>query len=391
MPTILTGTAYRIDGVELGSTDIISAGTSLTAVELMTVDPDAGDFTVRPRSVIFEGTRREIVLNEAEEIDFFVDGVQIASESPDYEYVSLNTNAGVVFGITFSAGGDTYFLPSNDFAGDGITSVTANSQIRNNGVAFDQLDFGMTPPGATTFEGAVFGPGSIDAPGLGTTRTVIDTDDTPFNEGESTEINPFNAEVLVTVSFSDGSSISGVQAYQSGGIDFVNNQNIDSRAYAVEVATVESAGYTLADIVGAEFESFTSHDLSYAEVGFEADGETVGEDPAPTPDPEPVPEVEENVIVGTDGNDRLSGTSEADTFVFGSDADDGNRERDIITNFDASEDTIVLEAGVEIRRAFERNGDLHIQLEGDRDKIIIRDQDDSIVDDIVFVTDEFLG
>ncbi|MBT8153065.1 hypothetical protein KMP13_03995 [Epibacterium ulvae] len=391
MPTILSGTAYRIDGVELGSSDVISAGTSLTAVELMTVDQDANDFTVSPRSVLFEGSRREIVLSEAEEIDFFVDGAQIASESPSYEFVSLNTDAGLVFGITFSAGGDTYFLPRNDFAVDGITTVTADSQIRNNGVAFDQLDFGLTPPGATSFEGLVFGPGAIDAPGLGTTRTVIDTDDTPFNAGESTEINPFNAEVLVTVSFSDGSSISGVQAYQSGGIEFVNNQNIDTRAYALEVAAIEDAGYTLADIVGADFDSFTSHDLSYAEIGFGVDGVTPGEDPAPTPDPEPVPEVEENVILGTGGNDRLSGTSEADTFVFGSDADNGNRERDIITNFDASEDSIVLEAGAEIRRAFERNGDLHIQLEGDRDKIIIRDQDDSIVDDIVFVTDEFLG
>lgn len=416
MPTTLVGTAYRIDGVELGQNDIISAGTTLTEVELTTIDPDDNDFVVTPRSVIFEGTVNETVLSEAEEIEFFVDGVLIASQSPSYEYVSLNTDAGVVFGITFFANGDTYFLPTNDFAVDGITTVTEDSQIRANDVSFSPLDHGLLPPGATAFEGLVFGPGAIDAPGLGTTRTVIDTDNIAFNPDDSTEINPFNAEVLVSVTFSDGSSISGVQAYQSGSVEFVNNQNIDTRAYAIDVSAVEDAGYSLDNIVGAEFESFTSHDLTYADVGFSAAGETEGSedpaptpDPVPTPDPEPVPDPEVTIIqgsntddslIGTDGDDvffgaggsdRLIGNGGADTFVFGSDAGNGLRERDIITDFDTTEDVIVLEGGIDIRRAFERNGDLHIELEGgDRDRIIVRDADLSIVDDIVFVADDFL-
>lgn len=403
MTTTLVGTAYRIDGVELGQNDIISAGTSLTAVEFQTVDPDANDFVVTPPSVIFEGTVNETVLSEAEEITFFADGAVIATESPTFEFVSLSTNVGDVFGITFSASGDTYFLPFSDQLSDGLAEVTADSQIRANDVAFNQLDFGLLPPGATSFEGLVFGPGAIGAPGLGETRVVIDSDDTPFNTGESTEINPFNAEVRVTVTFADGNSISGVDAYQSGDVSFVNNQNIDTRAYAIDVAAVEAAGYTLADVTTAEFEAFTQHDLTYAEVGFEA-GETA---PGDAPDPTPVPDVEliegtdgadrltgsdaDEVLIGGAGNDRLTGGDGADTFVFGADSSNGTRERDIITDFNAAEDVIALEADAEILRVVERGDDVRIILDGgDRDQILIRDADASIVDNIVFVTEDFL-
>ncbi|WP_141246437.1 hypothetical protein [Actibacterium ureilyticum] len=414
MPTTLVGTAYRIEGVELGSNDIISAGTSLTAVELRTVDPDANDFIVTPRSVIFEGTVNETVLSEAEAISFFADGIEIATQSPSYEFVSLQTNVGTIFGITFFAGGDTYFLPRNDFPADGLTDVTADSQIRANNVAFNQLDFGLVPPGTTQFEGLVFGSGSIDAPGLGVTRLVIDSDDTVLNPDDSTEISVFNAAVLVTVTFDDGSSISGVRAYQSGDISFVNNQTIDTRAFAIDVAAVEATGRTLDNVVDADFESFTSHNLTYAEIGFEPLGTTPGDDPAPTPDPipdpDPIPEPEVTVIEGTSGDDRLRGTDGddiiiggagsdkltgsdgADTFIFGADTGDGSRDRDVITDFNIDEDLIVLEQGAEILRLIERGGDLRIVLDGgDRDVIVIRDADESVVDNIVFATDDFIA
>ncbi len=414
MPTTLVGTAYRIDGIELGAGDIISAGTSLTAVELTTVDPDNNDFQVTPRSVIFEGTVNETVLSEAEQIDFFVDGAQIASQSPSYELVSLNTDAGTVFGITFSAAGSTYFLPRNDVAVDGISQVTADSQIRANNVAFNQLDFGLLPLGATAFEGRVFGNGAIDAPGLGSVRTVIDTDSIALNPETSTEIDAFNASVLVTVEFADGSSLSGVRALQLGQIEFVNNQNIDTRAFALDVADLNASGQSLDTVVNAEFESFANHTLSYADIGFAERGTTpVDDTPTPTPDPEPTPEptpeVETTVIEGGNGRDRLYGTDAddvliggagsdrlkggegADTFVFGADTSNGERERDVITDFDASEDVIVLEDGAIVRRVFERNGDLHIQLDGgDRDRIIVRDNDTDALDSIVFTNDDFL-
>lgn len=415
MTTTLVGTAYRIDDVVLGQNDTITAGTTLTAVEFQTVDPDNNDFTVTPRSVIFEGTVNETVLFEAEEIEFYADGELIATQSPTYEFVSLETNVGTVFGITFSAGGDTYFIPRNDFPADGLAEVTADSQIRANDVSFDQLDFGLLPPGATRYEGEVFGSGAIDAPGLGTTRVVIDTDDTPFNPEASTEINPFNAEVLVRVTFSDGSSISGVEAFQTGSVEFVNNQTIDTRAYAIDVGAVEASGHTLDDVVSADFQRTTSHDLTYEDIGFEAtdiapgDAGDPGEDPAPIPDPVPEPVETPTLVLGTDGADRLTGTNGADviiggagsdkvtggeggdTFVFGSDTGDGTRDRDIIFDFDVTEDILVLEQGATVRSINDTGDDIAIVLDGgDRDRIILRDVDDAGIDNIVFVSEDFL-
>ena len=51
-----------------------------------------------------------------------------------------------------------------------------------------------------------------------------------------------------------------------------------------------------------------------------------------------------DLIRGGDGNDRLTGRGGEDTFAFGADARDGNRDRDVITDFNAAEDTIVFEA-----------------------------------------------
>lgn len=394
MPTITTGTAYRIDGLALGPNDIIPANTSLTEVVFRTEDPDANDFIVTPPSVIFEGTDNEFVLSEAEEISFFADGELIASQSPTYEFVTLNTDIGAVFGITFSAGGDTYFLPSNDSPSEGLTTVTADSQIRANDVSFSLLDFGLTPEGTTEFEGQVFGNGAIDAPGLGSVRTAFDSDDTPFTDGS--EVNPFTAEALVTVSFEDGTSIGGVEAYQTGSITTANGQNIDLRAFAVDVAAIEAAGQTLDTIVDAEFESFADIDLTYAEVGFEPVGSTPSIDPV-------VRLIEgtdgqdnligaggQDVLIGGDGNDRLTGGEDADVFVFGADSVDGNRDRDRILDFNAEEDVIVLEQGASIRSVRDTGETLLITLDGDRDQIALRNFDGDFDDvEIVFEPTSF--
>jgi len=152
-------------------------------------------------------------------------------------------------------------------------------------------------------------------------------------------------------------------------------------------------------------------------------------DPDPTPDPEPDPDPapELNEIIGNNSRNRLNGTSEddlilggrnhdrlfgrdgddvliggadndrlyggngADTFVFGADDRDRDRDRDVIYDFEQGIDTIVLEDGASIRRIVERRGDAFIELNGDRDFIRVRDADRSIIDDIEFQDDLFLG
>lgn len=210
-----------------------------------------------------------------------------------------------------------------------------------------------------------------------------------------------DGEVSTTVTFSDGTVLENVLALTdrfSGGF---TNTNL----FLLDEETLAANGRTLADVADIDITAFVDHDLSWADLGF-GDGSVTppDPDPEPEPDPDPMPNVIEgtdgrdrlsgtdgaDVIIGGDGNDRLTGNAGGDTFVFGADARDGGRDRDVITDFDASEDVIVIEDGATIRRVFERNGDTFVQLDGDRDLIILRDTDASVVDSFVFADDSFL-
>ena len=125
------------------------------------------------------------------------------------------------------------------------------------------------------------------------------------------------------------------------------------------------------------------------------------------PGPEPEPEPEFTVITGTAFNDVLTGTAAneiiygggdddrltggagADVFVFGAEDGDRDRDRDIITDFDLAEDTIVLEDGASVRFFEQRGSNLIIQLEGDRDTIVVQNADIGVVAHIVFTDDLF--
>ena len=100
----------------------------------------------------------------------------------------------------------------------------------------------------------------------------------------------------------------------------------------------------------------------------------------------------DDLIRGANGDDRLSDDAGADTFVFGADARDGNRDRDVITDFDSAEDSIVLENGVQIKTWNERNGNLIVTLEGsDRDTITIQNADSSILANFSVIDDLLLA
>ena len=87
-------------------------------------------------------------------------------------------------------------------------------------------------------------------------------------------------------------------------------------------------------------------------------------------------------LVGTDGADefralggaydRMLGGAGADVFVFGGEAADGTRDRDVIRDYEAGVDSIRLEAGAVVADVRETSAGLVLRLEGDGDVIYIR-------------------
>jgi len=212
-----------------------------------------------------------------------------------------------------------------------------------------------------------------------------------------------NTEVTTTVTFTDGTSLSGVLGLRDFG---AGSYGSSYNRYLLDVNELSAVGKTLDDIADVRNDGAVNHNLSWADLGFSGDFAQV--DPIDPVDPiepiDPVEPVEPEAIIieGTQGRDRLRGTSEdeiiiggngndvlfggggADTFVFGADTNDGNRDRDVIRDFDMSEDLILLDSDAQIRRVVERGDNVVIQLEGDRDVIVVRDADASIVDNIIF-------
>ena len=90
----------------------------------------------------------------------------------------------------------------------------------------------------------------------------------------------------------------------------------------------------------------------------------------------------EDSLFGTDGRDvidagggrydRSTGGEGADTFLFGAEAGNGAKDRDVVWDFEAGVDSIRLAEGAAVRSVEQRGEDIHIRLEGDGDAVFIR-------------------
>ncbi len=204
-----------------------------------------------------------------------------------------------------------------------------------------------------------------------------------------------DGEVSTTVFFNDGTSMDQVLGifYRSGG-----RQGLSSQLFLLDHNALVSAGKTLNDISGVRLVEYVDHNLDYSDLGFRSEIDAPLSIPdAPTIEPEPeeneyVDPSEFNLVLGSSGRDRLVGTSGADIingrggsrdvligrggkdfFIFGAEAGNYIRNRDIIRDFNVNEDTLVLENGVKISFVRERNRSIIIRLEGaDRDVIKLR-------------------
>ena len=107
---------------------------------------------------------------------------------------------------------------------------------------------------------------------------------------------------------------------------------------------------------------------------------------APEPELNPVEGTRRSdFLVGTDGNDLITGyggafdllfgRGGADTFVFGAETDNGRRDRDVIFDYEAGVDQILLTEGAAIRSIRDTWSGVLITFEEDRDKLNILGSD----------------
>lgn len=195
-------------------------------------------------------------------------------------------------------------------------------------------------------------------------------------------------EMLATVTFSDGTALTGVRGLyelETGAYGFVNE------LFMLDPAALAAVGKTLADVADITRTSATDHDLTWSDFGITGTPADPILPPPPPPPPPPLNRIEgtaandtlrgtdgDDLIIGNAGRDRLTGRGGEDTFVFGREASNGVREIDTITDYNAWNDTILLTNNATIARTIEQGADIIIVLSGaDGDRIVLKNQPDS--------------
>jgi Ca2+-binding RTX toxin-like protein len=196
-------------------------------------------------------------------------------------------------------------------------------------------------------------------------------------------------EILATVTFSDGTSLTGVRGLYE---QVTGTYGFSSQYFLIDPQALAAVGKSMTDVVDVARTGATDHDLIWADFGFTAPGANPILPPPPPPPPPPLNRIEgtsgRDVLRGTDGDDliianggnrdRLTGNGGEDTFVFGAQVGNGVRDIAVITDYDAFEDTLLLTNGARMARFTESADTVTIFLAGaDGDRIILQNVPDS--------------
>lgn len=196
-----------------------------------------------------------------------------------------------------------------------------------------------------------------------------------------------SGESIVALYFKDGSWLDNVYAIQ----DRFTIYGVTTSLFLIDQQALRSANKTMNDIQEVTVNQNDDHQLNYSEFGFTQPNSKI-----PTPQPDPEPPIHEennlNLIVGSEGRDNLKGTDGDDLingkggsrdvltgnagfdhFVFGAEANNNKQDRDVIVDFEPSNDSLVLEYGATIKSVRFKNGSTIIRLNGnDADNIRLR-------------------
>lgn len=279
----LQATILRLGGAAVTGTSPIPSGRTLTPVTLTTADPysGAGDGTALSGATpSFRIGRTTVPGTPAEQVTFRVNGAVIATAVPDMRATLLQTDAGSLTALMFTAGGVTYAIPSTPTS---ATRTVAQSAV-NTGTVGTLIThrYGLLPVGAQTRAGAAFTQTFFGADPLGAgaqRHTVVDADNVRRNASAPEEELVFfgdpaptyvsrlipGADVLATVSLRNGSTVTvrGVRTETFG------NYAERTVTWFLERAALAAAGATIADVTGVVSSTPSAHTLTWQDLGFD--------------------------------------------------------------------------------------------------------------------------
>lgn len=283
--TDLEATVLRIGGAAITGTSI-PAGRTLTPVRLTTTDPNTNDndgfYLTAAQAPVRIRPGVTIPGSPAETATFRIDGSVVATSVPTMRLAQLQTDAGPLTVLVFTASGATYAI-ARDGVGTASRTVAPTS-VPTAGGSLAPFQWGVLPIGARARVGSAFSQstfnGTPSGPGGVVRATVVDADDirrnvdTVFEEfvarGEPAASYPGllglrGEEVTATVTLRSGATVS----LPALGFPTYGPYGFGSTAWLFDRAALAAAGATIADLTGVISQTPTDHGLTWQELGFD--------------------------------------------------------------------------------------------------------------------------